>query len=218
LALGSGGLVLVPAFHLKEAVEVGNALMQAYEMLRQARHQAQHDLLTGLPNRMLFHEFVNQQLAQCKRSGAKLAILYIDLDGFKSVNDQHGHASGDQLLRSVATRLRACIRASDIAARLGGDEFAIALPFSSADGAAILAGRLVTDLSASYLIAPLTVKISASIGVALYPDAATTFEALLGRADEAMYQAKTAGKQGFAVAATTGACAQAHGDGAGDRN
>jgi diguanylate cyclase (GGDEF)-like protein len=202
LALGSGGLVVVPPFHLREAVEVGNALKKASEMLRHAQHHAQHDLLTGLPNRMLFNEFVNQQLALCKRAGANLAILYIDLDGFKSVNDMHGHTTGDKLLRAVATRLREGIRESDIAARLGGDEFAIALAFSIADGAAVVAGKLVADLAASYLIGPLTVKISASIGIAVFPDAATTFETLLRRADEAMYAAKTAGKQRFAIAAT----------------
>jgi diguanylate cyclase (GGDEF)-like protein len=202
LALGSGGLVVVPPFRLKEAVEVGNALIKASEMLRQAQHQAQHDLLTGLPNRMLFNEFVNQQLALCRRTGANLAILYIDLDGFKSVNDVHGHATGDKLLRAVATRLRAGIRESDIAARVGGDEFAIALAFSTADGAATVAAKLVADLAATYLIAPLTVKISASIGIAVFPDAASTFETLLRRADEAMYKAKAAGKQRFAIAAT----------------
>jgi len=140
-------------------------------------------------------------LALCKRTGASLAILYVDLDGFKSVNDTHGHACGDQLLRAVATRLRAGIRDSDIAARLGGDEFAVALVISTEGDAANVAGKLVRDLSASYLIASLTVEISASIGVAVYPDAAGTFDALLRRADESMYAAKTAGKRRFAIAA-----------------
>jgi diguanylate cyclase (GGDEF)-like protein len=201
LALGSGGLVVIPPVHLKEAMEVGDALMQASEMLRKAQHQAQHDLLTGLPNRILFNEFVNQQMALCKRTGANLAILYIDLDGFKSINDMHGHATGDKVLRSVATRLRAGIRDSDIAARLGGDEFAAALVIAAVGDAAIVAGKLVKSLSASYLIAPLTVEISASIGVAAYPEAGTSFETLLRHADEAMYKAKTTGKRRYAIAA-----------------
>jgi diguanylate cyclase (GGDEF)-like protein len=200
LALGAGQEVTVPSFHLKEADEVGQALMNASRMLRQAQHQAHHDVLTGLANRALFNEIVDQQLALCHRTGTGLAVLYIDLDGFKAANDAYGHAAGDGILREVAARLKHRIRGSDVAARLGGDEFAIVLVDSSIEAAAMLAGELNASLLMPYRIGPLTIEISASIGVAGYPHAGTTSEALLHSADEAMYRAKSAGRRRVVVA------------------
>ena len=117
----------VPRTHVKEAVEVGTALQQASRMLAHAQHLAHYDPLTGLCNRVLFGELVLRELAVAQRSGASFAILAIDLDGFKAVNDMHGHAAGDTVLKEAADRMANAIRVSDVAARLGGDEFAILL-------------------------------------------------------------------------------------------
>jgi diguanylate cyclase (GGDEF)-like protein len=195
LALGFGQPVKVSPLDLKEADEVGHALMKASKMLREAEHRAHHDVLTGLANRALFDEIVEQQLATCHRSGTVLSVLYVDLDGFKEVNDIHGHATGDELLRAVAARLKKEIRRSDVVARLGGDEFAIVLVHTAVEGAKKMASNLADKISMPYLIGPLKLKISASIGVAGYPDSGTTSEELLQSADEAMYQEKAAKKR-----------------------
>jgi diguanylate cyclase (GGDEF)-like protein len=192
--------VKVPELGLLEADEVGVALMSASRMLRHAQYQANHDALTGLANRVLFKEIVSRQIALCQRNGTRLAVLYIDLDGFKAVNDGHGHAAGDTLLREVAQRLKAGIRASDIAARLGGDEFAVVLVGASTDEAAQVAAKLVRDLSAPYAFDALTLDVSASIGVAGFPESGATGKTLLHRADDAMYEAKALGKARVAVA------------------
>jgi diguanylate cyclase (GGDEF)-like protein len=200
LALGSGETVTVPSLPLKEADEVGKALTKASAMLMAAQHQANHDALTGLANRSLFDAMLAHQLAICKRSHANLAILYIDLDGFKPVNDAHGHAAGDEVLRTVATRLKHALRESDVVARLGGDAFAVSLADAGLEAAQGVAAKLIDALSASYPVGSLTLDISASIGIAAYPESGTTSEALSLRADEAMYRAKAAGKRSYAVA------------------
>lgn len=200
LALGLGEKITVPPLHLKEADEIGNALVRASLMLHLVQHQATHDVLTGLPNRLLFTEFVHQQLSICHRTGAPLSVLYFDLDGFKPVNDRHGHATGDELLHAVATRFKASMRASDIAARLGGDEFAAILVDSGLEDAAMIAATLVEKLSAPYQLGSLTIEISVSIGVAAYPESAATAETLFERADDAMYEAKMQGKRRYVVA------------------
>ncbi len=200
LALGKGEVVELPSLPLKEADEVGKALTKASRMLVEARHRANHDVLTGLANRALLAEILAQQIAACERTDASLTVLYIDLDGFKAVNDQHGHAIGDALLRAAAERLKRAIRASDVAARLGGDEFAALLVHAGPTAAATVAGKLVESLSLPYQIGALTVEISVSIGVATYPDCGETGEALLHGADGAMYAAKAGGKGHYAIA------------------
>jgi diguanylate cyclase (GGDEF)-like protein len=190
LALGRGEAATVPSLHLKEADEVGRALMKASRMLQEAQHLAHHDALTGLANRLLFTEIVDHHLSICGRTGSTLAVLYLDIDGFKAVNDAHGHATGDQLLRAVAARLKSGIRSSDVAARLSGDEFGILLVLAGPEGAANVARKLGARVSFPYPIDQLTIEISASIGVAAYPDSGTTSEELLRSADEAMYKAK----------------------------
>jgi diguanylate cyclase (GGDEF)-like protein len=190
LALGFGQAVTVPAFHLKEADEVGQALMRASAMLQESQHRAYHDGLTGLANRALFDEIVDQQIAICHRTGNPLSVLYIDLDGFKAVNDVHGHATGDELLRAVALRVKNEIRPSDVTARLGGDEFAIVLINTGIEGALVVKNKLADSLSVPYVIGQSTVNVSASIGIATFPEAGTNCEELLHKADEAMYQSK----------------------------
>jgi diguanylate cyclase (GGDEF)-like protein len=182
-ALGFGEAVTVPPLDLKEADEVGRALVKASQMLKEAQHREHHDALTGLANRVLFDQIVDHQLSVCARTGNPLAVLYLDLDGFKAVNDTHGHATGDELLRAVAARLKHSIRSSDLAARLGGME-----------AAATAAGKLADGVSLLYQIGQLTIQISASIGIAGYPDSGISSEALLRSADEMMYKAKSARK------------------------
>lgn len=195
LALGTGDKVDIPPLHLREADEVAASLMKASAMLQIAQHRANHDGLTGLANRTLFNEIVNQQLLLCERNHAVLSILYIDLDGFKIINDGHGHETGDKLLHSVATRLKAGSRNSDVVARLGGDEFAIVMVGTNMKNATAAAEKLVESVSEPYVFDDLTVQISASIGVAAYPDSGVTSETLLRRADRAMYKSKGLGRR-----------------------
>ena len=169
-------------------------------MLRDAEHRANHDSLSGLPNRELFEEVANQRLALCRREGGELAILYVDLDDFKSVNDGYGHAVGDELLCAVAARLRNSIRGDDVAARFGGDEFVVLLTDTPRPAAATVANNLVDVLSRPYPIGPLTLRISASIGVAAYPSSDASISTLVANADAAMYKAKKAGKRRAAFA------------------
>jgi diguanylate cyclase (GGDEF)-like protein len=199
LALGLGEAVTVPSLNLKEADEVGRALMKASRMLQEAQHLAHHDALTGLANRLLFTEIVDHQLSICGRTGTTLALLYVDIDGFKAVNDAYGHATGDELLRAIAARLKSGIRSSDVAARLGGDEFGILLVLTGADAAPMVARKLADRVSLPYPIDRLAIEISASIGVAAYPGSGTTSEELLRSADEAMYKAKSGRKLRQAV-------------------
>jgi diguanylate cyclase (GGDEF)-like protein len=194
LALGLGRPVEIPPLHLREADEVANALKQAAGMLKRAQHQAMHDPLTGLPNRALFNELVNKQIAVCQRSGSRFSILYIDLDGFKPVNDIHGHGMGDKLLCEVARRLQGGIREADMAARLGGDEFAVILVGTPGGSARNVASNLLDAISKPYNLDSLVVTISASIGAAGYPESGTEDHDLLRMADVAMYRAKEAGK------------------------
>jgi len=200
LALGSGEEVIVPSLRLREADEVGKALTRASAMLMAAHHRANHDVLTGLANRALFDEILTHQLAICERNQTNLSIVCVDLDGFKAVNDVHGHANGDGVLCAVAARLQQAIRASDLAARMGGDEFALILINAGADAAETVAAKLIDSLAAPYHLGLLTLDLSASIGIATYPESGATSEALLLRADDAMYKAKSMGKRCYALA------------------
>lgn len=197
--LGRGESVAVPPLGLAEANEVGAALASASRMIASAEHRARHDALTGLANRALFLEAAARQVEMGKRERSRSAILYIDLDGFKPVNDRHGHATGDALLRAVAERLRNGVRATDIAARLGGDEFAVLLVHADAEQAAAIAAKLVDSLSAPYELGAHAVEVGASIGVAGFPESGASAEEVLKRADEAMYRAKSGGRRRHAV-------------------
>lgn len=192
LALGRGGPVQLPQVQLREAEAVGQAIMQAAQRMADVQHMAYHDALTGLANRALFQELLQFQLTAAQRSGATLAVLALDLDNFKQVNDAHGHACGDQLLRGVAARLLATLRASDVAARVGGDEFLLLLCAADEAGAAEMATRLLATLREPYEGVP--VPVTASIGIAVYPQAGVDPSALVESADRALYAAKRAGR------------------------
>jgi diguanylate cyclase (GGDEF)-like protein len=194
LELGSGNAVTVPPLHLKEADEVGKALMAASHLMLAAQQRANFDVLTGLANRTLFHEILNQQMALAIRGGSELSLLYVDLDDFKKINDLRGHAVGDDVLRTAAARIRNGIRASDVAARLGGDEFVVLLVESGAGNASTVAAKLKALLAAPYPLLELETGVSASIGIATFPGAATSGGTLLDLADAAMYEAKKSGK------------------------
>ena len=200
LALGRGETVRVSSLGIREVNDVGRALSEVSRVLAEAQHRANHDVLTGLANRTLFNEILRQQLAVCQREGSNLTVAFVDLDDFKSVNDVHGHACGDELLRAVATRLKNGIRVSDVVARLGGDEFAVVFVHVGLRAAASVCEKLVENLGMPYSIGSIDVRISASIGIAGYPDSATSVEALSQLADEAMYKAKNAGKGRYALA------------------
>jgi len=162
------------------------------------QHQAHHDALTNLPNRLLLHDRLQQALLAAQRDRTTLALLLLDLDRFKEVNDTFGHAHGDQLLQQVSTRLRSTLRASDTIARLGGDEFAVLLPHADQGGAAVAARMLLAALDEPCQVEGVPLQVSGSIGVALYPAHGTDAEVLLQRADVAMYVAKR-GHSGYAV-------------------
>jgi diguanylate cyclase (GGDEF)-like protein/PAS domain S-box-containing protein len=161
----------------------------------QIRHLAYHDPLTELPNRLLLRDRINVALAQAERQRAKLAVLFLDLDRFKIINDSLGHDTGDALLQSVADRLRSSVRDSDTVARLGGDEFTILLPAIRADEDAILIARKILDsIRQPFLIHGRELYVTTSIGVSLYPEDGDRADILLKNADTAMYQAKELGR------------------------
>jgi diguanylate cyclase (GGDEF)-like protein len=165
-------------------------------MLASAEHRAQHDALTGLANRALFAALAGHQVERAKRARGRFSILFLDLDGFKEVNDRFGHDAGDALLIELAARLRGALRGSDVAARLGGDEFVVLVEGADAGAAGALADKLRAALEAPYEIAGEKVRCPASIGIATYPEAGETPEGLLRAADEGMYREKTGRRRG----------------------
>ncbi|HEY8605831.1 MAG TPA: CHASE domain-containing protein [Noviherbaspirillum sp.] len=168
---------------------------RALQAADQALQLALYDALTGLPNRKLLDERVGQALAKARRSQGSIALLFIDLDRFKPVNDNFGHAYGDLLLKDVALRLQGCMRESDTASRLGGDEFVALLTDIDGEAAARkVADKILQRLTAPYEVAGHTFHISASIGAALYPQHGSDGKTLVRSADLAMYEAKNAGR------------------------
>lgn len=173
---------------------LAESLAQANEELT---HLALHDTLTGLPNRMLLADRISQAMAKVKEQGGCFSLMFIDLDGFKPVNDAFGHHLGDRLLREVALRLREQLRSQDTLARIGGDEFVLLVRLVEPDDAPQVAARQVSLLSKPFRIDEHDLQISASIGITLYPGNGETVEELLMNADAAMYHAKGAGKNGY---------------------
>jgi diguanylate cyclase len=155
------------------------------------RHAAYHDGLTGLPNRSLLLDRFNQAVAQAARQGRQVALLFLDLDGFKDINDRLGHAAGDTLLQEVAGRLTSCIRACDTACRYGGDEFIIMLPeVAGHQKAATVAEKIRTRLAVPYAVDGSTITVTVSIGTAVYPVDGRDFSDLIQLSDVGMYRAK----------------------------
>ena len=162
------------------------------------RQQAYFDALTGLPNRRMLRERLEQEIKKCKRDSQQLAILFIDLDHFKEVNDTLGHESGDQLLVQAAARIQGCLRASDTVARMGGDEFTVILTeLSEANSIGLILQELLHALGEVFQLGTEQVFVSASIGITIFPLDATEVEDLFKNADQALYEAKGAGRNRF---------------------
>lgn len=167
-------------------------------MALEMAHSAQHDFLTGLPNRMLLNDRIRQAMALAPRHQKQVAVLFLDLDGFKHINDSLGHPIGDELLQSVAGRLVDCVRASDTVSRLGGDEFVVLLSEAEkwAD-AAIVSRRMLESVAKPHSIGEGEIHVTTSIGVSVFPDDGGDAETLIKNADTAMYQAKENGRHSF---------------------
>ncbi|MGM0912925.1 MAG: diguanylate cyclase domain-containing protein [Pseudomonadota bacterium] len=179
------------------AVIVFHDASRSPAMLERMAYLAQHDALTGLPNRALLKERLSQAMGLARRHRHQLALLYLDLDDFKSINDSLGHAVGDALLKAVAGRLQECMRDIDTVCRQGGDEFVILLAeISQLDDAVRVADKLLAILGRPYLIRGHELLITLSIGISRYPEDADDAEALMHHADMAMYHVKRSGRNG----------------------
>jgi diguanylate cyclase (GGDEF)-like protein/PAS domain S-box-containing protein len=180
------------------AVIVFRDVSTARAMAAQMTHSAQHDFLTGLPNRMLLNDRVSQAIVLAPRHLKKVAVLFLDLDGFKHINDSLGHPTGDKLLQSIAKRLVSCVRTSDTVSRQGGDEFVVLLSeMEQSEDAAISALRILQAVTEAHTIDHHDLHVTASIGVSVFPDDGKDAETLIKNADTAMYQAKENGRQSY---------------------
>jgi diguanylate cyclase (GGDEF)-like protein len=209
LVLASTGLAFAASyqifnyrFHLEHAVKVATYSLEKEMSLREQseaneRELATHDILTGLANRRLFVELADMALEEAKQENKSLALLFMDLDGFKAVNDAHGHKVGDQILIQVSDRIASNIRQSDVVARYGGDEFIAIL---KAPGANLVhhAESIINSVADPFHLDKKTMKIGISIGIARYPNDGDTLDELISKADHSMYSAKSNGKNGFA--------------------
>jgi diguanylate cyclase (GGDEF)-like protein/PAS domain S-box-containing protein len=193
----------IAAIHDRQGQAIGAVIVfrdvsVARAMAQQITHSAEHDFLTGLPNRMLLNDRISQAIASARRHTKQVAVLFLDLDGFKHINDSLGHPIGDKLLQSVATRLAAFVRGADTVSRQGGDEFVVLLPdLKHPEDAAVMAGRILRDVAKPHLIDQYELHVTTSIGVSVFPDDGADAETLIKNADTAMYQAKENGRQSF---------------------
>ncbi|MDY0747049.1 EAL domain-containing protein [Paucibacter sp. R3-3] len=188
--------ILLLAGDLRRALErVRTEVQRVQQSSEQLRYFAEHDQLTGLPNRRLGSVLFEQALGTARRNGSSLAVMFVDLDNFKTINDSFGHSVGDDFLREAAERLRAAVRSSDTVLRQGGDEFLVLLPDArDATAVSAAASHVLTSLSRPYSIREITVTSSCSIGVAMFPGESQDFETLVKKADLAMHHAKDAGR------------------------
>lgn len=162
------------------------------------KHMAHHDILTGLPNRLLFNDRMKQALSSARRYNEQVAVLFLDLDNFKCINDEFGHDIGDLILKSVSERLKSCLRVCDTIARLGGDEFIIMLEnVEKAENVALIAQKILCSLSESVLINNRNFHVTTSVGISLYSKDGDDAETLVRNADLAMYHAKKSGKNKY---------------------
>ena len=211
LASGAKDFISKP-FDLVEAkTRIHNmlAVRLLYKQLEHSNHTLEslvlHDALTGLPNRRLLMDRLSLAIAYARRNKCAVAVMFLDLDGFKQINDTLGHDAGDALLRLVAARLVAAVRQVDTVARVGGDEFVIALwELSHADDVTKLVSKVIQSMSQPYTIQGRGVSITASAGVGIYPMHGEAVETLMKSADLALYEAKRTGKNGYRIATHTG--------------
>jgi diguanylate cyclase (GGDEF)-like protein len=180
---------------------IWNLLTRLKKSNEQITNLAYHDSLTGLPNRILFYDRLNQAIARARREERTIATLYLDLDGFKLINDSLGHDAGDALLCEAARRIVNCVRDSDTVARMGGDEFTVILcNLQTPDATDQVANKIIDAISQPFTINGKICSVSASIGIANYPAHGKTAEQLIKIADAAMYLAKHNGKNCYRIA------------------
>jgi diguanylate cyclase (GGDEF)-like protein/PAS domain S-box-containing protein len=191
----------IAAIHDRQGQAIGAVIVfrdvsVARAMAQQITHSAEHDFLTGLPNRMLLNDRISQAIASARRHTKQVAVLFLDLDGFKHINDSLGHPVGDKLLQSIATRLAAIVRGADTVSRQGGDEFVVLLPdLQQPEDAVVMAGRILREVAHPHSVDQYELHVTTSIGVSVFPDDGMDAETLIKNADTAMYQAKENGRQ-----------------------
>jgi len=191
-------VVLIRAADSEASKEPDASVTGTNSLSLRMSYLAQHDALTDLPNRLLLDDRLARALALSKRYGRRLAVLFMDLDRFKEINDSLGHALGDQLLRQLSDRLVKCVRSSDTVSRIGGDEFVILLAeLERVEDAAVSAAKIISTAKAPMLIGDREVCPTLSIGIGIYPDDGDTAEVLIRKADTAMYQSKARGAGEF---------------------
>ena len=217
LATGAKDFVTKPFDLIEVKARIRNMLevRLLYKQLEHSNHTleslAMHDALTGLPNRRLLMDRLSLAITHAHRSKHMMAVMYLDLDGFKQINDTLGHDAGDTLLRMVADRLVAAVRQEDTVARLGGDEFVIVLwELSHAESATKVVSKMVEAVSQPYSIEGRDVNMTISVGVGIYPLHGEDVETLMKSADLALYEAKRTGKNDYRIAAHTDLLAVAH--------
>jgi two-component system, cell cycle response regulator len=207
---------------ISKPFDLAEVLMRVYNMLEvRLLHQATRthekvlkalaltDPLTGLANRRLLAERLSMAIVHARRNNSTMALVYLDLDGFKQINNTLGHGAGDELLKMVAARLTATVREEDTVARLGGDEFVILLwQISSPDDAPTVALKVIQAVTQPYVLDDLTVRVTTSAGVGVFPIHGEDADTLMNCADQAMYEAKRAGKNAYRIAGSVSASAQ----------
>lgn len=182
---------LIPA--VRQELRVAAARRERRRLEERVAHLAYHDALTDLPNRTLLHDRLAQAIRAALREDGQVALLVLDLDGFKEINDTYGHRAGDRVLKQLAQRMRLMLRDVDTVARLGGDEFAIVLPTTDFKGATQTAGKVLQEIELPCPVEHRQLNVRGSVGIACCPDHAKSADLLLQRADIAMYQAKSDG-------------------------
>ena len=200
IILGAGGLAVWAVVNdiQKTLIDLREQMAKVLASQKQLAYLSQHDALTGLPNRAMGREHIQQAIVNASRRRSRVALLFVDLDNFKAVNDSLGHAAGDDFLKQVAMRLEGAVRKSDIVERHGGDEFVIGLTdIGDVDDVSKAANTVLGSLNAPIVINGAEIATTCSIGIALFPDDGADYESLLREADIAMYQAKEAGRNMF---------------------
>ncbi|MDY0322082.1 MAG: PAS domain S-box protein [Arcobacteraceae bacterium] len=191
-------VVLIPNTHPVQTLVVNKDVTEQKNIEKRIEFMAHHDILTGLPNRVLLKDRAEMILLQAKRNIKKTAFLFIDLDGFKTINDSLGHSIGDMVLKVVAQRIQGCIRATDTLSRYGGDEFIVIIPeVNHKDEAESVSEKIISEFKKSFEINNQVLSVTASVGIAMYPEHGNNFEHLLQNADAAMYKAKENGKNTY---------------------